>query len=122
MYKLNVLGTFASAHKLDGYEGQCKNLHGHNWKVRLCVLCDRLDEIGMAMDFGFLKQKLNELLAELDHQYLNELPAFREMNPTSENLARYIFDNMGQKLSQCSCEVIEIEVWESEKASVIYGL
>lgn len=122
MYKLNVLGTFASAHKLNGYEGLCKNLHGHNWKVRLCVLCDQLDEIGMAMDFGILKQKLNELLSELDHQYLNELPAFKEMNPTSENLARYIFENMGNRMSICACEVVEVEVWESEKASVIYGL
>lgn len=122
MYKLNVIGTFASAHKLNGYEGLCRNLHGHNWKVRLCVLCDQLDEIGMAMDFGILKQKLNDYLTELDHQYLNELPAFKDINPTSENLARLIFENMGSKLSMCACEVVEVEVWESEKASVIYGL
>lgn len=122
MYKLNVTGTFASAHKLNGYDGLCKNLHGHNWKVRLCVMCDLLDEIGMAMDFGILKQHLNELLTELDHQYLNDLPAFKEINPTSENIARYIFESMGKRLSMCSCEVVEIEVWESDKASVIYGL
>jgi 6-pyruvoyltetrahydropterin/6-carboxytetrahydropterin synthase len=122
MYKLNVIGTFASAHKLTGYNGLCKNLHGHNWKVRLCVLCNQLDDTGMAMDFSVLKQKLNELLAALDHQYLNDLSAFKEMNPTSENLARFIFDNMVKKLSSSSCEVVEVEVWESEKASVIYGL
>lgn len=122
MYKLNVTSSFSSAHKLVGYEGLCKNLHGHNWNVRLCVMCDKLDEIGMAMDFGTIKERLNKLLAELDHQYLNDLPAFKEVNPTSENIARYIFENMGQKLSQCPCEVVEVEVWESEKASVIYGL
>jgi len=122
MYKLNVTGSFASAHKLDGYDGLCKNLHGHNWKVRLCVMCDALDEIGMAMDFGILKTQLNSLLDELDHKYLNDLPAFGQINPTSENLARYIFEQMGAKLSQCACEVVEVEVWESEKASVIYGL
>lgn len=122
MYKLNVTGTFASAHKLDGYDGLCKNLHGHNWKVRLCVMCDHLDNIGMAMDFGILKKNLNEMLDELDHRYLNDLPAFAEMNPTSENIARYLFESMGKKLSQCACEVVEIEVWESDKASVIYGL
>lgn len=122
MYKLNVISSFSSAHKLNGYEGMCKNLHGHNWKVRICVMCDTLDEIGMAMDFGIIKTKLNEILSELDHQYLNDLPVFKELNPTSENLARYIFEQMGKKLSQCPCEVVESEVWESEKASVVYGL
>jgi 6-pyruvoyltetrahydropterin/6-carboxytetrahydropterin synthase len=122
MYKLNVIGSFASAHKLNGYDGLCRNLHGHNWKVRVCVMCDRLDEIGMAMDFGIIKTNLNELLNELDHRFLNELPAFKELNPTSENLARHIFEQMSQKLSQCPCEVVETEVWESDKASVIYGL
>lgn len=85
-------------------------------------MCDTLDEIGMAMDFGIIKNKLNELLESLDHKFLNDLPAFQSMNPTSENLARYIFEQMGQRLSQCPCEVVETEVWESEKASVIYGL
>jgi 6-pyruvoyltetrahydropterin/6-carboxytetrahydropterin synthase len=122
MYKLNVISSFSSAHKLNGYEGLCRNLHGHNWKVRLCVMCDKLDEIGMAMDFGIIKSKLNELLEDLDHRFLNDLPAFSDINPTSENLARYIFEQMGTKLTQCPCEVVEVEVWESEKASVIYGL
>jgi 6-pyruvoyltetrahydropterin/6-carboxytetrahydropterin synthase len=122
MYRLNVTGSFSSAHKLDGYEGDCKNLHGHNWKVRICIMCDSLDSVGMAMDFGFIKAKLNELLGELDHRFLNELPAFQTMNPTSENLARYIFEQMGAKLSQCPCEVVECEVWESDKTSVVYGL
>jgi 6-pyruvoyltetrahydropterin/6-carboxytetrahydropterin synthase len=122
MYKLNVISSFASAHKLNGYEGQCKNLHGHNWKVRLCVMCDKLDDIGMAMDFGILKQKLNEFLSDFDHQYLNELPYFQDMNPTSENIARVIFEGMGTKMADCLCEVIAVEVWESEKSSVVYGL
>ena len=122
MYKLNVTSSFASAHKLNGYDGLCKNLHGHNWKVRLCVLCDKLDDIGMAMDFGILKQKLNDFLTEFDHQYLNDLPAFKEMNPTSENIARIIFEGIGSKLSESFCEVVEVEVWESEKSSVVYGL
>jgi 6-pyruvoyltetrahydropterin/6-carboxytetrahydropterin synthase len=122
MYKLNVISSFSSAHKLNGYDGLCKNLHGHNWKVRLCVMCDTLDEIGMAMDFGILKERLNSYLSGLDHQYLNDLPAFKQMNPTSENLARHIFEQMGMQLSGCPCEVVEVEVWESEKASVIYGL
>ena len=121
MYILNVIGHFAAAHKLDGYEGLCRNLHGHNWKVRLCVRCEQLDSIGMAMDFGILKGKLNSLLDELDHQYLNDLPAFQACNPTSENIASYLFDEMKKRLSDTPCTVVETEVWESEKASVVYS-
>jgi len=122
MFKLNVTDSFSSAHKLNDYDGICRNLHGHNWKVRLCVMCDSLDNIGMAMDFGLVKAKLGELLEEFDHKYLNDLPDFDGINPTSENIARIVFEKMGKKLSQCPCEVVETEVWESEKASVIYGL
>jgi 6-pyruvoyltetrahydropterin/6-carboxytetrahydropterin synthase len=121
MYKLNVTGSFASAHKLIGYDGLCKNLHGHNWKVRLMVMCTQLDDIGMAMDFGILKASLNELLTSLDHQYLNDIPPFDTINPTSENLARYIYEMMGTQLGN-GCQVVEVEVWESEKASVVYSL
>ena len=122
MYKLNVISNFASAHKLNGYEGMCKNLHGHNWKVRLTVICKTLDNIGMAMDFGILKSNLNTLLDKLDHQYLNELQPFEFMNPTSENLARYIFQELVTILSGYNCEIAEVEVWESEKASVVYSI
>jgi len=122
MYKLNVFGTFSSAHRLEGYNGLCQNLHGHNWKVRLTVLCDTLDPLGMALDFGVLKGSLNELLSEFDHQYLNDLPAFAGLNPTSEHIARHIFEGMTQRLSDCACEVAEVEVWESDKASVVFGL
>lgn len=121
MYKLNVISSFSSAHKLIGYRGLCKNLHGHNWKVRLCVNCELLDNIGMAMDFGILKKHLMELLEELDHQFLNDLPAFINMNPTSENIARYLFERISINLKDYPCRVYEIEVWESDKASVIYS-
>lgn len=122
MYKLNVTDTFSAAHKLPGYEGQCKNLHGHNWKVRICVKCEQLDDLGLAMDFRIIKTKLGEVLDGLDHQYLNELPAFQNINPTSEQIAGYIFEQMRQKLSSHSCELTEVEVGESDKTSVVYSL
>ena len=121
MFTLNVTGHFAAAHKLVGYEGLCRNLHGHNWKVRLCVRCEQLDSIGMALDFGILKSKLNSLLDELDHQYLNDLPPFANCNPTSEHIARYIWGEMSQRLAGSPCTVVETEVWEAEKASVVYS-
>jgi len=122
MYKLNVTDTFSAAHKLPGYEGPCNNLHGHNWKVRICVKCEQLDDLGLAMDFRILKTKLGEVLDGLDHQYLNEFPAFQNINPTSEQIAGYIFEQMRQKLSSHPCELTEVEVGESDKTSVVYSL
>ncbi len=84
MYILKVSDSFSAAHKLCGYEGACRNLHGHNWKVGLEVQCNSLDEIGLAMDFGILKRILGNVLAEFDHSLLNEHPAFINQNPSSE--------------------------------------
>lgn len=94
MFKLNVTSQFASAHKLDGYDGACKNLHGHNWKVRVGIECEKTDKIGMTIDFGIVKTELNKLMDTLDHSFLNELPCFEDKNPTSENIAKYIYDEM----------------------------
>jgi len=84
MFYLSVTDTFSAAHRLCGYLGACSNLHGHNWKVRVGLKTDKLDEIGMAMDFGIIKSILQSILDELDHAYLNDVPSLNGMNPTSE--------------------------------------
>lgn len=121
MYKLSVTDTFSAAHRLCGYEGACRNLHGHNWKVRVSLSSSKLDGIGMAMDFGVIKQILSNILEELDHAYLNDLPAFTQQNPTSENLARYIYDRFVQELARQDVSVCEVEICESERSSVVYS-
>lgn len=121
MYKLSVTDSFSAAHRLCGYEGACSNLHGHNWKVRVGLQATQLDDIGMAMDFGTIKQMLSEILEELDHAYLNELADFRELNPTSENLARYILERLQASLNNPTVQVCEVEICESERSSVIYS-
>ncbi len=121
MYKLSVTDSFSAAHRLCGYEGACSNLHGHNWTVRVTLQAETLDNIGMAMDFGRIKALLKEITDELDHAYLNELTAFTEQNPTSENLARHIFERMGSILSGEPVHVAEVEVCESERSSVTYS-
>lgn len=121
MYKLSVTDSFSAAHRLCGYEGACSNLHGHNWKVRVGLQASELDDIGMAMDFGAIKQLLQDILQELDHAYLNELSDFRELNPTSENLARYIFARLQASLVNPTVKVCEVEICESERSSVIYS-
>ena len=75
MFYLNVIDTFSAAHRLCGYQGPCSNLHGHNWKVRVCVKTEHQDEIGMSLDFGFLKSMLSAILKDLDHRFLNEVEA-----------------------------------------------
>jgi 6-pyruvoyltetrahydropterin/6-carboxytetrahydropterin synthase len=120
MYRLNVKNHFSSAHQLRGYEGLCKNIHGHNWKVRACVDCQETDEIGMAIDFGVLKDHLNELMEYLDHQFLNEIEPFDKLNPTSENIARYLFQQLSARLNDQNARVQEIEVWENDNSSAIY--
>ena len=120
MYKINVTTSFPGAHRLDGYDGACQNLHGHNWKVRVQLSTEKTDELGMAIDFGIVKKYLKELIDRFDHQYLNELPWFEKQNPTSENIARVIYEKMQLSLGNDNIQVSEIEIWESETTSVVY--
>ena len=94
MFELDIVRDFSAAHSLRGYHGDCSSLHGHNWTVQVFVASDELDEVGIAMDFKLLKKELNAILAEFDHKYLNDLPAFAGRNPTSENIAMYIFNRL----------------------------
>ena len=120
MYKLSVRSEFSAAHKLTGYEGQCRNLHGHNWKVRVSIFCDVTDDIGLTIDFGIVKKDLNDIMDSLDHAYLNELSVFEGINPTSENIAKHIYVEFKKKLAGQSAKVAEVEVWESDRTSMTY--
>jgi 6-pyruvoyltetrahydropterin/6-carboxytetrahydropterin synthase len=116
MYSLKVQGTFSSAHNLRGYKGKCEDLHGHNWLVEISVKSSRLDNIGMVLDFKFLKKKLNVCLESMDHKYLNKLVYFKKINPTSENIAKYIYDQLKSSIPLLSC----VTVWENSTSSATY--
>lgn len=119
MYSLKVEGNFSSAHNLRGYKGKCESLHGHNWRVQITVKSSGLDHIGMVLDFKFLKQKLNAVLEEMDHKYLNKLSYFKKMNgvnPTSENIAEYIYKKLKKKIPLLDC----VTVWENNTSSATY--
>ncbi len=120
MYILNVRNHFSSAHQLRGYDGLCRNVHGHNWKVRVAVKCQKVDDIGMAIDFGVLKGHLDEIMEYLDHKYLNEIEPFTELNPTSENIAEYIYNELSRKINDENSNVWEVEVWENDNSSCIF--
>lgn len=120
MYKLNVVSEFSAAHRLEGYEGACFNLHGHNWKVRVGITATETDSIGMTIDFGIVKKALRSEMEKLDHKYLNELECFEGDNPTSENIARYLYYQLGRELNSETVKVSEVEIWESDRSSLIY--
>ena len=122
MYDLAVETTIAAGHQLREYCGKCERIHGHNWKIRLEVTARELDSIGLAVDFGVLKTVLNEVAGCYDHVMLNELPDFAEINPTSENLARIIFEQCRVKLRDVAAGVTvkSVTVWESSGSSARY--
>jgi 6-pyruvoyltetrahydropterin/6-carboxytetrahydropterin synthase len=112
MYRLRVASTFDAAHQLAGYKGKCSKLHGHTWKVEVFVLGKELDKIGMLADFGAIKEKLREITEKLDHTFLNDSKEIG--NPTSENLARYIFQSLNDLPKFVRLE--KVRVWESPKS------
>ncbi len=116
MYELKVETSFAAAHNLRGYKGQCESLHGHNWKVEVVVRATELDDIGLAIDFQELKAATKEVLRGMDHVYLNDLPAFRDQNPSSELISRYLFEELAKKLDREGLWVYRVTSWESDKA------
>ncbi len=120
MYRLKIITSFAAAHCLTHYQGDCENLHGHNWKVEVVVTARELDKAGLGIDFKILKRETNDLLKSLDHKYLNELQPFLDLSPSSENLARYIYGQLSLKLNNDNVRVEMVTVWESDFASASY--
>jgi 6-pyruvoyltetrahydropterin/6-carboxytetrahydropterin synthase len=120
MYELSVEVGFAAAHQLRGYKGKCENMHGHNWRVQVSVMAERLNEIDIAIDFHDLRRIAGEVVAPLDHAFLNEVFHFTEKNPSSENIAKWIFDSLKKKINNGNLRLAAVTVWESETASASY--
>lgn len=120
MYELMIETSFSAAHQLRGYMGKCEQMHGHNWKVQVHVTAERLNEIDIAIDFHELKSLTNEIIAPLDHTFLNDIFPFTEKNPSSENIAKWIYDCLKKKINDGNLEVSAVTVWESDSASATY--
>jgi 6-pyruvoyltetrahydropterin/6-carboxytetrahydropterin synthase len=122
MYEIKIITSFSAAHRLENFYGKCEALHGHNWKVEVFLLGKKLDEAGLLLDFGAVKARTRELLEEIDHKYLNELPAFSHQNPSSENLASYLFQRLAAALNREGVQVSRVNVWESDTSCASYYL
>jgi 6-pyruvoyltetrahydropterin/6-carboxytetrahydropterin synthase len=120
IYEVYVKTHFSAAHALRGYPGDCARTHGHNWIIEVYVRCRELDEIGIGIDFRDIKRSVKEVLEELDHFNLNELDAFKDINPTSENIARFLYKEIGKKLNTGTVKVSKVMVSETPSAGAYY--
>jgi 6-pyruvoyltetrahydropterin/6-carboxytetrahydropterin synthase len=120
MYEITVTSHFSAAHRLRYLHGKCEELHGHNWKVEVPVASNRLSKEGVVVDFGILKLKVEKVLKPLDHTYLNDLPYFSGIEPSSENIAKYIFDKLKPELKGYHVTLKKVTAWESETSCATY--
>jgi len=118
MFELAVKSGFSAAHRLRGYRGKCASLHGHNWSVEVIMQAETLDKAGMVTDARRVKKIVRNFLEKnLDHTYLNELPFFKENNPTSENIARFIYQGLKKSLPR----IAEVRVSESDSVAARFA-
>jgi 6-pyruvoyltetrahydropterin/6-carboxytetrahydropterin synthase len=120
IFELSVETHFSAAHALKGYPGDCANLHGHNWIVKVYIQCRDLDAIGIGIDFRVIKDHVEDVLTDLDHGYLNELPAFRNVNPSSENVARYLYGELVRRIQSDRVKVSRVRVSETPETFAVY--
>jgi len=119
VFELVVETDFSAAHNLREYKGQCEKLHGHNWKVQVVLKAEKLDKLGMVMDFREVKRVIGEIMNKFDHTYLNELADFKVLNPTTENLSKILYDELKNTLPP-GVKVSRVTTWESERCGAIY--
>jgi 6-pyruvoyltetrahydropterin/6-carboxytetrahydropterin synthase len=120
MYHIFIKSHFSAGHHLRDYPGNCERPHGHNWKVEATVKATELDELGMGIDFRVIKEAVKEVLETLDHRDLNEHPDFKSINPSSENIAAYLFNNLQKHLTSERYTVYSVTVCETESSGVTY--
>ena len=119
MFELKIRTHFAAAHQLKMVASKCENLHGHNWKVEVCVAGSELDDAGILVDFGIVKAHVAEIMKALDHKFLNEMECFHN-NPSSERIAVYIAEQLRQRLTGGAIRVSRVSAWESDDACATY--
>jgi len=121
MFELTMILDFAAAHCIPDYPGKCQRLHGHNWKVEVSVEGEKLDKLGMLVDFSVLKRHVTAVLDTLDHHYLNEMEHFQTINPTAENIACYVYEMLEKEFAVLgNIAVSKVTVWESLHSAACY--
>jgi 6-pyruvoyltetrahydropterin/6-carboxytetrahydropterin synthase len=121
MFEVTIEETFAAGHALRNYKGKCENVHGHNYRCQVTIEGEQLDSTGLLIDFVELKKTVHSVLDRLDHQWLNDYPPFNEINPSAENIAKHIYDEVLKGLpSRGGARLSAVKLWETDTASAIY--
>jgi 6-pyruvoyltetrahydropterin/6-carboxytetrahydropterin synthase len=122
MFEVSVDETFSAGHALRGYKGKCENPHGHNYKVRVTLEGPQLDSAGLLYDFVHLKQVLHGVIGGMDHKYLNDQAPFNVINPSAENIAKFVYDESSQQMRavENAPRIASITVWETDTSSATY--
>jgi len=120
IFEVYIETHFSAAHALRGYPGDCARLHGHNWIIQVYVRCRELDDIGIGIDFRVIKENVKDVLQGLDQFNMNELPAFQEDNPTSENIAKYLYRELRKRIDSDKVKVSKVKVSETPNAGAFY--
>jgi 6-pyruvoyltetrahydropterin/6-carboxytetrahydropterin synthase len=120
MFEVKVIDKFSAAHRLVGYEGNCERIHGHNYKVEVCVSSSELNSMGLVIDFRLVRRLLGGILKDMDHQYLNDLDAFMDQNPSAENIARYIYNRLTKDIPP-PVKLLAVRVWENDDCCATYS-
>jgi len=118
MFEICVQHTFAAGHALRNYHGKCENVHGHNYRVEVCIAGRDLDQTGLLYDFSELKKRLRATSEYFDHQFINDRKPFDELNPSAENIAKFFFDEIQKDLAHAS--IAYVRVWETDTACAVY--
>lgn len=121
VYTLKVQTEISAAHSLRGYDGDCARVHGHNWKILCEIKTTKLNEIGIGIDFKDLKKSMKEIANILDHQYINEIPPFNEINPTAENISKWFYDMLKPIINDADTKLSAVTIWETDRSSVRYS-
>ena len=120
MFEVTIIKSFSAAHLLADIGGKCEDLHGHNFKVEITVAADDLNPDGLLIDFRILKKVLGDILEDIDHQHLNRLDYFVKINPSAENIARYVCEKMEREVQKAGANMVRVKICESKNAAVTY--
>jgi 6-pyruvoyltetrahydropterin/6-carboxytetrahydropterin synthase len=121
MFEVSVEQTFAAGHALRNYKGKCENVHGHNYRVRVSIEGEQLDDAGLLVDFVDIKRLMTGAVEYLDHRFINDLPPFDRINPSAENIAKYFYDRLSAGLEKnVPVRISEVRVWETDISSAVY--
>ena len=120
MFEVTIEQTFAAGHALRNYHGKCENVHGHNYRCQLTMEGEDLDDTGLLVDFVLLKKVVGAVIDRMDHQWLNDFPPFDVLNPSAENIAKFIYDEVIKGIQTPRVRLGSVKLWETDTSFATY--